>query len=257
MVLFWKKSDQPNKMVTASVALHAKEMEGHQGRSGVFHLGGSKVIREARWGLGRLRTGNSPTRIGISPIKIGISPIKIGISPIKIGISPIKIGISPTRIGISPIKIGISPIKIGISPIKIGISPIKIGISPIKIGISPTIWPKWCASDRLDLDHLAGRNCKPRLLLDNSEDHRALVLEPQKTAICKGNPLSNIFLGVSWSWGGQAPIQPYMTYDSPMHSLMSPNSFRVYGIRHKLPYTTGQCCSYTRSGLVLQISGKP
>ena len=138
MGLFWKKkTDQPNKMVTASVALHAKEMEGHQGRSGVFHLGGSKVIREARWGVGRLRTGNSPTRIGISPIKIWISPIKIG-------------------------------------------------ISPIKIGISPTIWPKWCASDRLDLDHLAGRNCKPRLLLDNSEDHRALVLEPQKTAICKG-----------------------------------------------------------------------
>lgn len=132
MVLFWKKNNQPNKMVTASVALHAKEMEGHQGRSGVFHLGGSKVIREARWGLGRLRTGNSPTRIGISPIKIGISP---------------------------------------------------------------TIWPKWCTSKRWvvnpwdstpDLDHLVGRNCKPRLLLDNSEDHRALVLEPQKTAICKG-----------------------------------------------------------------------
>ena len=173
MVLFWKKSDQPNKMVTASVALHAKEMEGHQGRSGVFHLGGSKVIREAWWGLGRLRTGNSPTRIGISPIKIGISPIKIGISPIK------------------------------------------IGISPIKIGISPTIWPKWCASDRLDLDHLAGRNCKPRLLLDNSEDHRALVLEPQKTAICKGNPLSNIFLGFPDREEGKHPFNHIWLMTAP------------------------------------------
>ena len=26
--------------VVPSVALHAKEMEGHQGRRGVFHLGG-------------------------------------------------------------------------------------------------------------------------------------------------------------------------------------------------------------------------
>ena len=137
-------------MVTASVALHAKEMEGHQGRSGVFHLGGSKVIRKARWGLGRLRTGNSPTRIGISPIKIGNSPIKIGISPIKSGFHQ------------------------------------QSGQSDVL----PT-------SDRLDWDHLAGRYCKPRLLLDNSEDHRALVLEPQKTAICKGKSSFKHFWGAS------------------------------------------------------------